>query len=145
MSNTLLIFISIFNIIAIFVGILICLTIITKEDEMNYFLITDHNRDGEHEYYDEVLVKTTMTAAQLNADHKDWQQNFLAWQFGYVVLDIVLNKNPTWWSDNRIVSIYHWEQVPKKDFDVLDKYKGSFSLEQIIKDGEETFDTIERE
>ena len=115
---------------------------IIEQDEMNYFLITDHNEDGEHEYYDEVLVKTTMTAAQLNADHKDWQQNFLAWQFGYVVLDDLID---AWWSDNRIVSIYDWKQVPKKDFDVLDKHIGSFSLEQIIKDGEETFNTIERE
>jgi hypothetical protein len=110
---------------------------IIEQDEMNYFLITDHNKDGEHEYYDQVLVKTTRTAAQLNADHKDWQQNFLAWQFGYVFLDDLID---AWWSDNRIVSIYDWKQVPKKDFDVLDKHIGSFSLEQIIKDGEETFE-----
>tara|TARA_R110002020_G_scaffold264471_1_gene479217 strand:+ start:37 stop:402 length:366 start_codon:yes stop_codon:yes gene_type:complete len=117
---------------------------IIEQDEMNYFLITDHNEDGEHEYYDKVLVKTTMTAVQLNADHKDWQQNFLAWQFGSIFLsDKRIVSIYDWWSDNRLVSIYDWKQVPKKDFDVLDKHIGSFSLEQIIKDGEETFEDNE--
>tara|TARA_R100000541_G_scaffold46670_1_gene53820 strand:- start:283 stop:606 length:324 start_codon:yes stop_codon:yes gene_type:complete len=102
---------------------------------MRYFLITDHNRDGEHEYYDKVLVRTKMTDKQLNADHKNWQQNFLAWQFGYVNL-----QDDDWWSDCRIVSIYDWEEVSRDDARVLAEHLGNWDLQQIIADGLETFE-----
>ena len=50
---------------------------------MNYFLITDNCRDGEHEYYDYIAVETKMTLEELE-DNKDfWEESFLAWQFGY--------------------------------------------------------------
>tara|TARA_R100001377_G_C3183391_1_gene107562 strand:- start:891 stop:1244 length:354 start_codon:yes stop_codon:yes gene_type:complete len=100
-----------------------------------YFLITDHNRDGEHEYYDKVLVNTKMTDEQLDADYKDWQQNFLAWQFGYVYLE-----GDSWWSDCRIVSIYDWQEVSKDEAKVLKEYLGNWDLQQIIADGIESFE-----
>ena len=102
---------------------------------MRYFVITDHNRDGEHEYYDKVLVRTKMTDKQLDADHKNWQQNFLAWQFGFIDLN-----DDDWWSGCRIVSIDSCNEVTKEEAIVLDKYFGSTSLEQIILDGKETFE-----
>jgi len=33
---------------------------------MNYFLITDMCRDGDHEYYDYVAVETKMTRKQID-------------------------------------------------------------------------------
>ena len=104
---------------------------------MRYFLITDHISDGTYEYYNEVLVRTEMTTDQLNSNYRDCQQNYLAWQFGDIHLDTYSNK---WESDNRVVSVYSFREVSDKDFRVLDKYNKSFSLEQIIKDGEETFE-----
>ena len=100
---------------------------------MRYYLITDHNRDGEHEYFDKVLVKTEMPTEEI--DSLEWEKYFLAWQFGYIYLD-----DDDWWSNCRIVRIDSCNEVSKEDAIVLDKYLGSNSLEQIILDGKETFE-----
>ena len=52
-----------------------------KQSEI-FFLITDHNRDGEHEYYDKVAIETKMTVKEFNSNKDFWQECFLAWQFG---------------------------------------------------------------
>ena len=54
---------------------------------MNYFLIMDKNRDGEHEYYDHVPVKTEMTLEELDENKNFWEVCFLAWQFGWIEQD----------------------------------------------------------
>tara|TARA_R110002020_G_scaffold66187_1_gene174162 strand:- start:653 stop:967 length:315 start_codon:yes stop_codon:yes gene_type:complete len=100
---------------------------------MRYYLITDHNRDGEHEYFDKVLVKTEMSIEEI--DGLEWEKYFLAWQFGYIYLD-----DDDWWSNCRIVRIDSCNEVSKEDAIVLDKHLGSNSLEQIILDGKETFE-----
>ena len=100
---------------------------------MRYYLITDHNRDGEHEYFDKVLVKTEMPTEEI--DSLEWEKYFLAWQFGYIYLD-----DDDWWSNCRIVRIDSCNEVSKEDAIVLDKYLGSNFLEQIILDGKETFE-----
>ena len=100
---------------------------------MRYYLITDHNRDGEHEYFDKVLVKTEMPVDEI--DGRDWEKYFLAWQFGYINL-----QDDDWWSDCRIVSIYDWEEVSRDDARVLAEHLGDWDLQQIIADGLETFE-----
>lgn len=98
---------------------------------MNYFLITDNCRDGEHEYYDYIAVETKMTLEELE-DNKDfWEESFLAWQFGYTE-----QVGGDWWSDNRIVSIYTKQPITKTKYVVLSELIGAWSLEQIIKNGE---------
>jgi|TARA_R110002126_G_C10304193_1_gene487348 hypothetical protein len=98
---------------------------------MNYFLITDNCRDGEHEYYDYIAVETKMTYEELE-DNKDfWEECFLAWQFGYTE-----QVGDDWWSDNRIVSIYTQVPLTKNQYDVLSDVTGAWTLEQIIKNGE---------
>ena len=78
---------------------------------MRYFLITDHNRDGEHEYYDKVAIETRMTVKEFNSNKDFWQECFLAWQFGYVN-----QEGDDWWSDCRIVDVYDTQQITKEEF-----------------------------
>lgn len=98
---------------------------------MRYYLITDHNRDGEHEYFDKVLVKTEMPTEEI--DNLKWEKYYLAWQFGFIDLN-----DDDWWSNCRIVRIDSCNEVSKEDAIVLDKYLRCNSLEQIILDGKET-------
>jgi len=98
---------------------------------VRYFLITDHNRDGEHEYYDKVAIETKMTVKEFNSNKDFWQECFLAWQFGYVN-----QEGDDWWSDCRIVDVYDTQQITKEEFIVLDKFIGGFSLESIIEMGQ---------
>ena len=98
---------------------------------MNYFLITNNCRDGEHEYYDYIAVETKMTLEELE-DNKDfWEESFLAWQFGYTV-----QVGDDWWADNRIVSIYTHKTLTKNQYDVLSDVTSGWSLESIIKQGD---------
>ena len=98
---------------------------------MNYFLIKDHCRDGEHEYYDDIAVETKMTYEELE-DNKDfWEECFLAWQFHHIEQD----NNDEWWGGLRIVSIYDFKSITKKQYEVLDNVIGSWSLENIIEQG----------
>tara|TARA_R110000782_G_scaffold109936_1_gene199072 strand:+ start:524 stop:883 length:360 start_codon:yes stop_codon:yes gene_type:complete len=103
---------------------------------MKYFLITDHIQSGMHEYDNIVLVRTKMTIHQLDSDYKKWKQNYLAWLFGVITFHDYDNN---WESDSRIVTVSNYIEIPEKDFEVLNKYNKSYSLEQIIKDGEEEF------
>mgnify|MGYP000341742660 CR=1 FL=1 len=76
---------------------------------MNYFLIKDMCRDGDHEYYDYVPVETTMTHEDLRNNKNFWEECFLAWQFHYIEQD----SNNDWWGGMRIVSIYDWKRSKK--------------------------------
>jgi len=105
---------------------------------MNYFLITDMCRDGDHEYYDYVAVETKMTSEEVK-DNKDfWEECFLAWQFGWVELD----SNDDWWVDNRIVRIEDVREITKEQFKVLNDLTGGWSLEDIRERGGRRFDNI---
>ena len=97
---------------------------------MNHFLITDHNRDGEHEYYDLVLVSTVMSEAEMRSDHNSWKKAFLDWQF----YDTYEDEDDHTWSNNRVVSIYEVKNVPKEDAPVLERYLGTFDLDKIIEE-----------
>jgi hypothetical protein len=107
---------------------------------MNYFLIMDKNRDGEHEYYDHVPVETEMTFEELDENKNFWEVCFLAWQFGWIEQD----DDGWWWSDCRIVTIWNIQQLTKKEYDVISKYLGGFHLEQIIDDGGGDFQPNEK-
>ena len=77
---------------------------------MNYFLIKDSCRDGDHEYYDEVVVETKMTHKNLRENKNFWEECFLAWQFHHIEQD----SNDDWWAGLRIVSIYDFKSITKK-------------------------------
>ena len=102
---------------------------------MNYFLIKDSCRDGDHEYYDYVPVKTKMTNKDLSNNKNFWEENFLGWQFHNIEQD----SNNDWWGGMRIVSIYDWKPLTKEQFEVLDNVMGAWSLDQIIEEGEENW------
>ena len=99
---------------------------------LNYFLIKDRCRDGEHEYYDYVPVETEMTYQELQENKDFWKESFLAWQFGYIEQEF----DDDWWTDNRIVSIYSWQEITKEQYEVLEDLTGGWSLEKIIEQGE---------
>ena len=99
---------------------------------MNYFLITDMCRDGDHEYYDYVAVETKMTHKELDDNKNFWEECFLAWQFGWIEQEY----DDDWWADNRIVRIYGIQTITKEQFEVLDDVTGGWSLEKIIEQGE---------
>jgi len=99
---------------------------------MNYFLITDMCRDGDHEYYDYVAVETKMTRKQIDDNKNFWEESFLAWQFGWIQQEY----DDDWWADNRIVRIYGIQTLTKEQFEVLDDVTGGWSLENIIEQGE---------
>jgi len=107
---------------------------------MNYFLITDMCRDGDHEYYDYVAVETKMTSKEVYDNKGFWEECFLAWQFGWIEQD----DDGWWWSDCRIVTICNIQQLTKKEYDVISKYLGGFHLEQIIDDGGGDFQPNEK-
>jgi hypothetical protein len=98
----------------------------------NHFLIIDHNRDGEHEYYDSVLVSTSMSEAEMDDNQNSWEESFLYWQFGGIQEEE--DENGDIWSDHRIVSIYEFKPVPEENVPVLDQYFGTFDLDEIIRD-----------
>lgn len=102
---------------------------------MNYFLIKDMCRDGDHEYYDYVPVETTMTHEDLRNNKNFWEENFLGWQFHYIEQD----SNNDWWGGMRIVSIYDWKPLTEEQYEVLDDVIGAWSLDQIIEEGEENW------
>jgi len=95
---------------------------------MNYFLITDMCRDGDHEYYDYVAVETKMTSEEVKNNKDFWEVCFLSWQFGHIELD----SNDDWWADNRIVRIEDVKEITKKQFKVLADLTGGWSLENIM-------------
>ncbi len=97
----------------------------------NYFYITDKNRDGGHEYYDFVLVSTSMSEAEMDDNQNSWQESFLYWQFGGIQEE---DENGDIWSDYRVVSIYEFKPVPEEHVPVLDQYFGTFDLDEIIRD-----------
>ena len=100
--------------------------------KLNYFLITDMCRDGDHEYYDYVAVETKMTRKQIDDNKNFWEECFLAWQFGWIEQQF----DDDWWADNRIVRIYGIQTITKEQFEVLDDVTGGWSLEKIIEQGE---------
>ncbi len=99
---------------------------------LNYFLITDICRDGEHEYYDYVPIETEMTFQELRKNKDFWKESFLAWQFGWIEQEF----DDDWWADNRIVRIYGIQKLTKEQFEVFDELTGGWSLKKIIKYGE---------
>tara|TARA_Y100000361_G_scaffold18483_1_gene14365 strand:- start:206 stop:595 length:390 start_codon:yes stop_codon:yes gene_type:complete len=102
---------------------------------LNYFLIKDSCRDGDHEYYDYVPVETTMTSEDLRNNKNFWEESFLGWQWHYIEQD----ESNDWWSGMRIVSIYDWKPITKEQYEVLDDVIGAWSLDQIIEQGEENW------
>lgn len=102
---------------------------------MNYFLIKDSCRDGEHEYYDCVPVATKMTHEDMRNNKNFWEENFLGWQWHYIEQD----ESNDWWGGMRIVSIYDWKPITKEQYEVLDDVIGAWSLDQIIEMGEENW------
>ncbi len=100
--------------------------------KLNYFLITDMCRDGDHEYYDYVAVETKMTRKQIDDNKNFWEECFLAWQFGWIQQEY----DDDWWADNRIVRIDGIRTITKEQFEVLDDVTGGWSLEKIIEQGE---------
>ena len=103
--------------------------------KLNYFLIKDHCRDGENEYYDDVVVETKMTHKDLIENKNFWEECFLAWQFHHIEQD----SNDDWWAGLRIVSIYDFKSITKEQYEVLDDVIGAWSLDQIIKDGNDSW------
>ena len=99
---------------------------------LNYFLITDICRDGEHEYYDYVPVETEMTYQELKGNKDFWEESFLAWQFGWIEQDDF----DDWWADLRVVSVYGIQKITKQQYKMFDKLIGAWSLENIIISGE---------
>ena len=104
--------------------------------KLNYFLIKDHCRDGEHEYYDEVVVETKMTHKDLRENKNFWEECFLAWQFHHIEQD----SNDDWWAGLRIVSIYDFKSITKEQYEVFADVIGAWSLEHIIKEGAWDYD-----
>ena len=102
---------------------------------LNYFLIKDSCRDGDHEYYDYVPVETTMTSEDLRNNKNFWEESFLGWQWHYIEQD----ESNDWWSGMRIVSIYDWKPITKEQYEVLDDVIGAWSLDKIIEQGEENW------
>ena len=102
---------------------------------LNYFLIKDSCRDGDHEYYDYVPVETTMTSEDLRNNKNFWEESFLGWQWHYIEQD----ESNDWWAGLRIVSIYDWKPITKEQYEVLDDVIGAWSLDQIIEQGEENW------
>lgn len=95
---------------------------------MNYYLITEKCRDGEHEYYTDVPVQSL----KLKADwERDWETLFLHWQYCIDWID----ENELW-SDNRIVSVYFIKDLTKEEFECMGKLmSGTFQMEDIIEEG----------
>ena len=105
---------------------------------MRYFLISIKINHGDYEYYDRFLVRTKMKNKQLDSDHKDWKQNFLACHYGYITLD-----ECGWWDEGyRIVSVNSYEVIHKDDVESLRKHFLVADLEVIIADGVETFEHL---
>jgi len=102
---------------------------------MNYFLIKDSCRDGDHEYYDCVPVETKMTHEDMRNNKNFWEESFLGWQWHYIEQD----ESNDWWGGMRIVSIYDWKPITKEQYEVLDDVIGAWSLDQIIEEGEENW------
>ena len=98
---------------------------------MNYFLITDMCRDGDHEYYDYVAVETKMTSKEVYDNKGFWKECFLAWLFGWIQQEF----DDDWWADNRIVRIKSIEELTKEQFKVLNDLTGGWSLEDIMERG----------
>ena len=98
---------------------------------MNYFLITDMCRDGDHEYYDYVAVETKMTSEEVKDNKSFWEECFLAWQFGWIEQEF----DDDWWADNRIVRIESIKKLTKEQFKVLNDLTGGWSLEDIMERG----------
>ena len=107
---------------------------------MNYFLIRLHNRDGDKEYYDYIPVKSKMTNEELRANKNFWEECILAWNFHWIEQDDF----DDWWADLRIVSVYCWEIISAKEYDVLDKYIGGWDLENIVDDAQGNFTPNEK-
>ncbi len=99
---------------------------------MNYFLIRDMCRDGDHEYYDHIPVKTKMSEQDMIDNEHFWQERLLAWQFGWIEQDDF----DDWWADLRIVRIDSWRSISVEDYEVLEDHIGGWRLEEIILDTE---------
>ena len=99
---------------------------------MNYFLIRDMCRDGDHEYYDHIPVKTKMSEQDMIDNEHFWQERLLAWQFGWIEQDDF----DDWWADLRIVRIDRWRSISVEDYEVLEDHIGGWRLEEIILDTE---------
>ena len=107
---------------------------------MNYFLIEDHNKDGDKEYYDKYPVKTEMSEQDMK-DNKDcWQECVLAWNYHWIKQD----ENDDWWADLRIVRVRSWSILSVEEYEVLDKYLGGWRLEDIIADAQGNFEPNEK-
>jgi hypothetical protein len=104
---------------------------------MNYYLITDFNRDGEHEYYDRVPIKSSKPKEQW---HENWENLYLCWQYGAGWID---EKNGDFWSDDRIVSVYEVRDMTEEEYNVFTKFTSEFDIDEIITEGKENWDEAE--
>lgn len=108
---------------------------------MNYYLITDHVRDGDYEYYDRVPVKSSKPKDQW---HENWENLYLCWQYGGGWID---EKTGEFWSDDRIVSVYQVKEITEEEYNVFTKITGAvigFDFdEDIMQEGKEKWDEAE--
>jgi hypothetical protein len=102
---------------------------------MNYYIITEKCRDGDHEYYTDLIVKSDKTQAEWD---DNWQDLFLCWQY-----TIDLKDADGLWSDNRIVSIQSIREITEQEAEVTAKItSGLFTLEEIFEEGKENWDEL---
>lgn len=104
---------------------------------MNYYLITDHNQDGHHEYTDIIPVRATQTKENWD---DNWENYFLSWQFS---IDWIDEDNGEAWSSDRIVSVHNVTEITKEEYEVLSKHRHPFIIDEIIQDGKEAWDENE--
>lgn len=102
---------------------------------MNYYIITEKCRDGDHEYYTDLIVKSDKTQAEWD---DNWQDLFLCWQY-----TIDWKDADGLWSDNRIVSIQSIREITEQEAEVTAKItSGLFTLEEIFEEGKENWDEL---
>ena len=107
---------------------------------MKHYLITDHNRDGDHEYYDHVPVKSSQPQDKW---HENWQNFYLCWQYGTGWIDPTTGD---FWSDDRIVSVHHVKEITEEEYNVFikitDAVIGFDFDEDIMQEGKEKWEGL---
>ena len=103
---------------------------------MNYYIITEKCRDGDHEYYTDLIVKSDKTQAEWD---DNWQDLFLCGQY---IIDC--KDTDGLWSDNRIVSIQSIREITKQEAEVMGKLTSSlFTIKEILEEGKENWDELQ--
>jgi len=99
---------------------------------MKYYIITEKCRDGDHEYYTDLIVKSDEPQAEWD---DNWQDLFMCWQYTIDCKDA-----DGLWSDNRIVSIQSIREITKHEAEVMGKLtSGLFTIKEILEEGKENW------